>query len=254
MGWGGAPVERSALREELVEHDAEGEHVGRRRGLGLPPRPGRQRLLGRGIGWRHRSEPVPGRPLPCPAPTRRVPPVCEGLRDAEVEEVDPVRPVGGLRGEDVRRLDVAVDDELSVGVADGVAEQGEQLDALYGAEPVRSGEVGDRTAPHVLHREAGTPVLRGPRAQESRNRGVLESCELALLALEPRRCAGGLRGQHLYRRLLAGLRVVGEVHLAHPAPAHPPTDHEPPGPSADQLALRSSFQVELSVGAAILIG
>ena len=52
--------------------------------------------------------------------------LAEHLRDAEVEELHGA--VG--RYQDVRRLEVAVDDEILMGVADGVADRAEQAKPL----------------------------------------------------------------------------------------------------------------------------
>jgi hypothetical protein len=80
----------------------------------------------------------------------------EQLGDAEVEELR--RPVGG--DEDVRRLDVAVDDEVTVRVRDAAADGEEQFEPRRGREVARGAVVVDAHALDVLHGEERLAVGR----------------------------------------------------------------------------------------------
>ena len=84
----------------------------------------------------------------------------QGLGDAEVDHFHH-RFAVVQRDEHVRRLDVAVDDPLQVGVLDGVADRDEQLQPLARRELVLVAVVGDRHAADEFHHEVGPAALRG---------------------------------------------------------------------------------------------
>ena len=97
-------VVREAARQQFVEDDPE------RIDVGEDPDRIAAHLFGRGVGRRH--EPEPGQ---CSLGATAV--RLERLGDPEVEQLH--RPIGG--DEDVRRLDVAMDDQPLVRVVDAVA-------------------------------------------------------------------------------------------------------------------------------------
>ncbi len=145
--------------QQLVEHDAQRVHV---RGRG-------QRLAGqlfrRGRLRRQRSS----------RPRRRVRVAREGIveetRDAEVEQSH--LPVG--RDEDVRRLEIAVDDEPRVRVPHGAQHLLEQGDALRGVQAMLVRVARDRQAGDPLHREIRATVRAHAGVVETRDLRMLEA-------------------------------------------------------------------------------
>ena len=59
------------------------------------------------------------------------------LGDAEVEHLDDERPVQAVRAEEVRGLEIAVDDPEDVGVGDGLAGLQDEVDLLGDRERPR---------------------------------------------------------------------------------------------------------------------
>ena len=205
---GRAPLEvvRAVAREQLVERHAEGVDVRRRRdGVAAD-------LLGRGVLRRHHLQ--PGLRLDERVLGVRL---VEELRDAEVEQLG--HAVG--RDEDVRRLDVAVDDEVAVGVGDGLGDGAKQPQPLAEAEAALVAILRDGLAVDELHREVGLAFGRDATVEESGDVRVLEAGEdLALLqeAAEDL-VAAHARPDQLERDPLLELPVgaLGEVDRAHPA-------------------------------------
>ena len=117
------------------------------------------------------------------------PPV-HGLGDAEVDDLG-----DGLavldRDEDVRGLEVAVDDALLVRVLHGLAHLDEELHPLPGVEPLPVGVVGDGHAADQLHHEVRPPAFRHPRVVDAGDAGVVHEGEGLALGVEA--------GQHLLR-------------------------------------------------------
>ena len=197
----------AAAGEEFVEQRAEGVHVGGRRdGLAAD-------LLGRGVLRRHRAKAGPREPRPV---------VFEQARDAEVEELH-LRPGLAVDDEDVRRLEVAVDDEAGVGVRYRVADPLEEGEARLDAERPRVAVRRDRLALDDLHREVRPAVVGEAAVEEPGDAGVREAGEDLPLLLEPPH--DGLRvhppldeleGDGLLVRAVVPL---GEVDDAHPAAA-----------------------------------
>ena len=155
------PVERvrPSAGEEFVEERAEGIDVGGGRdGLAAD-------LLGRGVLRRHRAEAGP----------REVGPVAfEQARDTEVEELH-LGAALAVDDEDVRRLEVAVDDEAAVGIGDGVADPFEEGEARVDTERPRVAVRRDRFALNDLHREVRPPVLGEASVEEAGDAGVGEA-------------------------------------------------------------------------------
>ena len=97
----------------------------------------------------------------------------EELGDAEVEELG--NPVG--RDQDVAGLEVAVDDEVLVGVLNRGADHAEEPEALPYLQPAPIAEHRDRLALDVLHDEVGKAVLGVAAVQQARDVGVVEAGE-----------------------------------------------------------------------------
>ena len=166
---------RVAAREEEIEQGAQGVDVGgrghalardllgrgERRGEGAPRF---QRQLGRRA--------VPGVPL-------------EELGDAEVEELHPAV----LRHHDVRRLEVAVDDEVRVGVRHGGEDVEEEPDAGLDVEGPALAPAVDRLALDVLEHEVRLAGRGDAGVEELGDVGVFQPRQDRGLAAE----AGGPR-------------------------------------------------------------
>ena len=143
--------------------------------------------------------------------------------NAEVEEFDGA--VGG--DEDVAGLEVAVDDEVLVGVLDGGADLAQELEALGDAEALRGGVAGDGDAVHVLHHDVGLPrggdaaveeggdVLVGERGEDLAFVAEAADGEVALQAA----------AQELEGDALVELGVGADALVDRPHPPHPQQPH-----------------------------
>ena len=145
-----------AAAEQDVEQHAERVDVGRGGDLAA------RELLGGRVLRRERRAAVARERARFPAarPPWRI--ALDQLGDAEVEELD--APL--LADEDVRRLDVAMDDQTGVGVGDGIEHVEEQ------AQPPLDGDRGalavpiDRLPVDVLEHEVGLAGLRDAGVDE----------------------------------------------------------------------------------------
>ncbi len=207
-----AKVERRRAGEQLVEHDAERVDVGRRRDLVA------QDLLRRRVGRRERSE--GGLRLPVVASER----VVEDLRQPEVHELGFA--FGG--DEHIRRLDVAVHDQLAVRVGHRAADLQEERDARPRIEAVSRGIGDERLAGHVLHHEEGFAVGGDAAIEQPRDVRVRERRQDLALAAKVGFEIGRRHGapDHLQRDVVAVLPVGAprEEHRAHAAAAELPHD------------------------------
>src|SRR5690606_18439395 len=147
------------------------------------------------------------------------------LRDAEVEQLRLTR-----RGhEDVRRLQVAMDDEVAVRVLDGVANPAEQLDAPPHRNSHALAVRRDGFPVDVLHREVGTAVDVRAAVEEARDEGMFEPREDLTFAPEAREHRGiaragphDLQGDTLLELAVGALRLVDDAHAAAPDLADDP--------------------------------
>jgi hypothetical protein len=185
--------------DHLVEQEAEAVHVRRLADLAPPDLFGR-RVLGR-------EGAVPGE-------RGALVGVAEQFGDAEVEEAR-----GAVAGhEDVRGLQVPVDDHVGVRVAHGVGDRLEEGEPGVEAEPLE-GAV-ETFALDMLHGEVGAPVVGEAPVEEARDRGVLELREQAALDAEP---LAGLGGREVPREdldrdglVVQAVGAAGAVDDAHP--------------------------------------
>ena len=202
----GVGHEGLAADQALEGDDAEGVDVGRRgRGAAL-------RLLGRDVGRRahHLAGLREGHPL-------------GGAGDAEVGDLDPA--VGG--DEEVRGLDVAVDDAGGVRHAEGLGRLGEQVAGRLGVEGgTGPQERRERLALDELHHEVGARGRRavveraGAVVVDRRDPRVLQRGRvpgLGLEALAEQRVVGVLGLEHLHRDRAVEHGVARGPDLAHPA-------------------------------------
>ena len=202
-------------RRHLVEHDAEGEEI--RAGIQiLTPC-----LLGGHVGHRPQRRTGTGQQLfldprrhlraghvscPCAA-------LWLHLCQSEVEDLG----LPALGDEDVRRLDVAVDDPLGVGGVQGVGKLDSQLEQLLRLEGLSSDAVLERLALQELHGDEGLALVLVDVVDRT-DVGVVEGG--AGLGLAPEPLQGDLVAEELLRQELqrdesveAG--VLGPVDDAH---------------------------------------
>ncbi|HKP14267.1 MAG TPA: hypothetical protein VJZ91_19255 [Blastocatellia bacterium] len=159
----------------------------------------------------------------------------EQFSDAEVEQLRHTFP----RHEDVRGLEVAVDDEVLVSVIDTPADFDEQFQPLPGRQITFGAVVINLDAFDVLHHEERLAVGRDAAVQEARDVRVVERGEDLPLAAETAGEVGvGETAPHeLERDLLLKLsvRALGEEDRAHPAAAQ--LAQNPVGPELPVLQL-----------------
>ena len=124
------------------------------------------------------------------------------------------------RHQDIRRLDVAVDDPLLVGVLDAAAHLDEQPQSVPGGQLPRIRVLGQRDALDVLHGEKRPPLVGRAGLERAGDVGVVHQGQGLALALESRQHLPGVhpppdeleRHPPPDRPLLFGL-----PHLAHSA-------------------------------------
>ena len=104
----------------------------------------------------------------------------EELGDAEVEEFGGA----GVVDEDVAGLDVAMDDEISMGVLDGAEDGEEEAEAVFDAEFEGFGVLGDPGSVDILHDEIGDVFGGGAAVEEAGDVGMLKSGEDLAFATE----------------------------------------------------------------------
>jgi hypothetical protein len=107
-----------------------------------------------------------------------------GLGDAEVDHLRH-RPAVVEGGQDVRRLEVAVDDPLLVGVLHRLAHGDEQFQPLPGCEPVPVAVAGDGHALDQLHDEVRAAFGGSAGVEDAGDVGVVHEGQRLALRLEP---------------------------------------------------------------------
>jgi len=190
-------------RAQFVQQHAQGVDVG-----GRGHRFAAQ-LLGRGVGGRqrlHAERGAAGFVL-----------VCQQLGNAEVQQLDAAvgihQHIGGL--------EVAVHDEVAVGVADRLQHLQEQRHARAQRQAARVAPVRDRLALDVLQGEPGPALGIHAAIEQARDAVVRQARQDGAFAAEARaqlRAVAG-RANALDRHLLAQLGVIalGQPHHAHAA-------------------------------------
>ena len=137
----------------------------------------------------------------------------ERAREAPVDDADPPAALDRL-GEDVARLQVAMEDAAPVRVAHAREHLAEERDALADAERRLSGGGRQRLADDDGHREVGPAVGGRAGVGDRDDRGMVEGRERGALGLEAaeRVRRGELGAQHLHRDEARGHRLGrGEV-------------------------------------------
>ena len=137
-----------------------------------------------------------------------------GLRDPEVDHLRH-RDVVIDRHEDVRRLDVAMDDALLVRVLDGVANLDEQPQTIPRRKAPFIAEVRDAHTPDQFHDEERPSGLRGPAVENTGDVRMIHQRQRLPFRLEPRHHAAGVhaRLQDLERDTPShGIPLLGQIH------------------------------------------
>ncbi len=195
--------------EQLVEQNTEGVNVG----SGGDRTTGD--LLGRRVGEGERALAFAGEDR-CHDRRRTV---FEQLGDSEVEQLHPTI----VADEDVRRLDVAVDDQVGVGVRHRRQHLQEQLDSRLEVEPVLVAIGIDGLPLDVFEHQVGLAVDRDSGVDEVGDVGMGEPGEKAAFALESLlgRASEKRHVEELYRRapLEAAITPPRHPDRAHAAPA-----------------------------------
>ena len=155
------------------------------------------------------------------------------LGDAEVDDLGGRRPVDD-RDQHVRRLEVAVDDPLLVGVLHRFADGDEELDPVRGVEALAVAVVGDRHPRDEVHHEVGAPLRGRAGVQDARDVRVVHQRQRLALGLEARHELLGVEAplDQLERDAAADRPLLlGLVDDAHPALAD--LAHQAIGPDGD---------------------
>src|SRR5439155_8227227 len=111
--------------------------------------------------------------------------VTRRLRNAEINHLRHRHAVMP-RDQNVRWLDVAMNDSLLMRVLDRVANLREQFEPLLGSEIILVAVVGDFDPPHQFHYEEGPARLRRTRIEHLRDIRMIHERERLPLRLEAR--------------------------------------------------------------------
>jgi hypothetical protein len=176
--------ERRLAREHFVEEHAEAVDVAPR----VDVEAAHLGLLGTGVG-RRANERLELREI---ALVRQA--LVRRLGDAEVDDLGHSHAV--IDGdEDVRGLEVAVDDALLMRVLHGLADLDEQLQAFPGGQFGLVAILGDLDAADQFHDEVGAPALRRAAVENFRDVRVVHERKGLALGLETRDDAPGVHAE-----------------------------------------------------------
>jgi hypothetical protein len=125
------------------------------------------------------------------------------------------------RYQDIRRLEIPMNDEVLVGVVHRGANRLKQFQSGIDVQPMRIAESIDGDAVDVLHDDVGASVRQGPAVQEMSDVRMIELGQNLAFQLEPRVHPDRQRSpMHDFdRHLLLELRIgaFGQINLAHAA-------------------------------------
>jgi hypothetical protein len=145
-----------------------------------------------------------------------------GLHDPEVDDLHDV-----ADEQQVRRLDVAVHEPVTVRLAERACDLDPERDGLRDVERAAREPLRERLAVDPIHREPQPAVVRAAVADVADDVRMCDLREHAALALEAR---GGVRvdvRQHLQRDVASVAAIPRAVHGPHPAFGGAHRDHEP---------------------------
>ena len=203
-------VERSFAREQFVEQHAERIDVAAR----VNVQPAHLGLLGTHVGRRADELPEGGE-----HGFVREPLIRRGLGNTEVNHLGHGQTVVP-RDENVRRLDVAVNDSFLMRVLDGLADLDKQREALFHRKAGLVAKIRDADAAHQFHDEIRPARFRRARVEHPGDVRMIHECQRLALGLEacddlPRVHAGldDLESDAALDRLA----LFGRVNLAEPA-------------------------------------
>ena len=152
----------------------------------------------------------------------------EELGDAEVEQAD----LAALRDQDVRGLEVAVYDQVRVGVGDGFADGEEELDPLVDGQPQAVRGRGDALPFDVLEDQVRNALVVDPSVEQQRDAAVREPRQRLALDGEalPQLLAAPAGTDALEGDLLRELGILapGQPDFAHAAFAEERQEPVPP--------------------------
>ena len=159
-------------------------------------------------------------------------PGLEELRDAEVQELD----LALGSHQEVRRLEIAMHDEIAMCRLDGARDLDDQADPLLDAELRAIAVEIDRDAFDVLEHEVGQATAIDSAIEQVRDVGMVEPGEDPALLFEAANGLGGARGarQHFERGALLEAAVGPGDEIDQPHAAAADRLHDRPG--ADRLA------------------
>ncbi len=221
MGVVGIRVVGQAAGDDAVEQHAELVNVGRDRDRLAAE------LFGGRILRRHRADALRRH--------RTEAFFADQFGDAEIEQFR--MPVAG--DDDVRRLDVAMDDEVAMRVRQRAGHPQHQAQPAFHIGQVVAAEIGDRDAFDVFHREERRAVVGFATIDQLRDVRVSQAGKDFLFLAESVAQAG-VRGQHqLDRDLLfeAAIDAMREIDRAHAARAQQFVEHEGADATADLFAV-----------------
>ena len=227
----GVPLERRPAGEALVEHAAERVDVG----ASVERQP--LDLLGRGV-----LDGADEDPRPRQVGRARL------LRDAEVRQV---HVLGGLGDQDVRGLDVAVDQVVVVGGVECARDLLEHVERAPDAQaplpPKERAQVGPVDVPHRdVEQTVGVAAVDLACVVDRDDVRVVEPGRALRLSHEPlaeARVVRQRRRQHLEGDLAAEAHVLGEIDDAHAAAAEQGLDPVPGQHRADARSLAHAHVV-----------
>ena len=233
------------LGEELVEEDAEGIDVRRRRHRAA------RNLLGARVLRSHEGHARP-RQLGSARFVRS-----QQLGDAEVEELRSAV----ARHEDVGRLEIPMHHQVAVSVGDGPADGTEEIEAAPQVESSSGAVEVQGQALHVLHREVGVPVLGRASVDQAGDRGMLESGQDAAFPTEtldeerrPGPSAEQLERHLLEVHVVVPPRTVHGAHATTPDLGRDGVGADPPPDEVGALCRRPLAHRRLQEAARGLVG
>jgi hypothetical protein len=167
-------IERCPAGEQFVEENAQAVDVR----AGIDVEPAHLGLFGADVGW-GANERLELRELGF---VRQA--LVTGFGDAEIDHLGNRHAV--MKGdEDIRWLDVAVDDAFLMRMLDRLADLNEELQTFAGRQTVLIAIVRDPDPAHQFHHEIRPPFLRATRVQHPRDVRMIHQRQCLSFRFEP---------------------------------------------------------------------